>query len=104
MSYSNRDQARIHRMAARCGVTDIDAFAEQTMGTTAWKNFNHGEAATFEAAIERHAQKPATAAPRFDRQANRVAGLAGLPTPKATGRCHYCGLPLNRQGQCEECV
>lgn len=41
---------------------------------------------------------------RRDRTADRVAALAGLPTPKADGRCHYCGLPLNRRGHCEGCV
>lgn len=39
-----------------------------------------------------------------DRQATQVAEIIGLPAPAATGRCHYCGLPLNRSGQCEECV
>jgi hypothetical protein len=41
--------------------------------------------------------------PQMDRQATRVANLAGLPAPKATGRCHYCGLPLTN-GHCEECI
>ena len=41
--------------------------------------------------------------PTVDRQAARVANLMGLPAPKATGCCHYCGLPLTN-GNCEECV
>ena len=39
-----------------------------------------------------------------DRQAARVAGIMGLPTPSPSGRCHYCGLPLKRNGACAECV
>jgi hypothetical protein len=38
-----------------------------------------------------------------DRQATRVANLLGLPEPRATGNCHYCGLPLDARGECEEC-
>lgn len=103
MSYSTRDQDRIHRMATRVGITDLYDFAKSTMGDGTWETFNRGQAREFEAAIEAHA--PAIApAPRRDRQADRVANLTGLPTPKATGRCHYCGQPLNRRGQCEECI
>lgn len=39
-----------------------------------------------------------------DRQASRVAGIMGLPAPSPSGRCHYCGLPLKRNGACAECV
>jgi hypothetical protein len=42
-------------------------------------------------------------APQVDRSATRVANMIGLSSPKATGRCHYCGLPLTH-GRCEECV
>ncbi|MFW6033941.1 MAG: hypothetical protein ACOC9R_02295 [bacterium] len=44
------------------------------------------------------------AQPTMERQATRVAGFLDAPAPKATGRCHYCGLPLGRHGECEECV
>lgn len=52
--------------------------------------------------------KPADPAPMTqptrDRRADQVAGMLGVsPAAVATGRCHYCGLPLNRQGYCEEC-
>ncbi len=39
-----------------------------------------------------------------DRQAAQVAGIMGLPAPPLSGRCHYCGLPLKRNGDCAECV
>lgn len=104
MSYSARDQERIHRMAAKVGITDLYAFAKATMGEGYWENFNRGQASEFEAAVRAHAQPAVVPAPPRDRQADRVAHLAGLPAPKATGRCHYCGQPLNRRGQCEECV
>jgi hypothetical protein len=42
--------------------------------------------------------------PVRDRVADAVGGMLGQPAGKATGRCHYCGLPLNRTGYCEECV
>lgn len=41
--------------------------------------------------------------PRRDRQATSVAAAAGMPAPRPTGRCHYCGLPLTG-GECEECI
>ncbi|WP_040793310.1 hypothetical protein [Nocardia paucivorans] len=49
--------------------------------------------------------RPGTSASsaRRDRRADRVARIAGLPAAKADGRCHYCGLPLNRRGYCDEC-
>ena len=34
----------------------------------------------------------------------RVAGIMALPVPSPSGRCHCCGLPLNRNGACGECV
>lgn len=104
MSYSVRDQDRIHRMAKRCGIADIYDFAKQTMGDSYWENFNAAKKRDFEAAMERHAAPAAAAPTQFDRTANHVADAIGLPAPKATGRCHYCGQPLNRRGHCEECV
>jgi hypothetical protein len=50
------------------------------------------------------AATPTTATGTADRQASNVARLLGVPTPTATGHCHYCGQPLNRRGECEECV
>lgn len=52
---------------------------------------------------------PASPTPaRADRSAMRVHRLMGdlgidAPAPRATGRCHYCNLPLDRSGRCEEC-
>jgi hypothetical protein len=46
---------------------------------------------------------PVHQAPQFDRQAERVARLTGLPAAPRTGRCHYCGQPLVN-GHCAECV
>ncbi|RBO87047.1 hypothetical protein [Nocardia puris] len=74
-----------------------------------------GEYATLSArqaaAKARQAAKPAAVQPApakrpatRDRQAMRVADLMGLPAPAATGRCHYCGQPLDRRGRCTECV
>lgn len=40
---------------------------------------------------------------RRDRQADRVAAIAGLPATRPTGRCHYCGQPLTG-GRCDECI
>lgn len=52
---------------------------------------------------------PAAAPVVADRQAMRVGGMIadlGItgPAPKATGRCHYCGQRLDRNGRCEECI
>lgn len=70
---------------------------------------------TYEAAVEaaqampERTQRVATPAPapvqapQADHQAQRVSALTGLPAARATGRCHYCGLPLVH-GECEECV
>ncbi len=66
-------------------------------------------AAHREGGIAKSAPKPSpapapTALPLRDRSADRVAQLAGLPPARNDGRCHYCGMPLNRRGYCEECV
>lgn len=45
-----------------------------------------------------------TVPPTRDRAADHVAHMIGLPPARNDGRCHYCGLPLNRRGYCEECV
>jgi hypothetical protein len=104
MSYSTRDQERIHRMATTAGIADLYDFAKSAMGDGSWENFNRSQAREFEAAIAAHGKPTPAAAPRRDRQADCVASLAGLAGPTATGRCHYCGQPLNRRGYCEECV
>ncbi len=39
-----------------------------------------------------------------DRQAARVGNALGLTSSAPAGSCHYCGLALNRRGECEECV
>lgn len=49
------------------------------------------------------APKPAQVTPQLDRQATLIASIMGFPAPRATGHCHYCGLPLVK-GECEECV
>lgn len=41
--------------------------------------------------------------PVADAQAMSVAGLMGMPAPKATGNCHYCGQRLDRRGVCDQC-
>lgn len=44
-----------------------------------------------------------TPAPARDASADYVSRLAGLPYAPATGRCHYCGGPLDTAGYCDEC-
>ena len=51
----------------------------------------------------------AVATPQADRSAARVHRMVGdlgidAPASRPTGRCHYCNLPLNRRGYCDECV
>lgn len=41
-------------------------------------------------------------APQIHRQAQNVATIMGLPAPRATNGCYYCGVPL-RNGVCEDC-
>lgn len=36
------------------------------------------------------------------RTAQQVASIMGLPAPRATGGCYYCGMPLVN-GVCEDC-
>lgn len=38
-----------------------------------------------------------------DRQAATVGGMLGLTSGAPAGYCHYCDLPLNRNGDCDEC-
>ena len=38
-----------------------------------------------------------------DRQAATVGGMLGQASSSRPGSCHYCGLPLNRAGDCDEC-
>jgi hypothetical protein len=47
---------------------------------------------------------PSVVPPVADRTATAVADMLGVDAPRATGRCHYCGLPLTRKGQCPECI
>lgn len=55
-------------------------------------------------AVDKPAERKIVSAPvQRDRQADRVARLTGLPTARATSRCHYCGQAL-RGGYCSECV
>jgi hypothetical protein len=61
---------------------------------------------------EQAAQPPTSAVPAApspgdshlmaDRNAQVVADMLGVSQPR-TGVCHYCGLSLNRYGECEEC-
>lgn len=54
---------------------------------------------------------PATAVPSDprpvynvrDRQAATVGGMLGRTSSTSAGYCHYCGLPLDRNGDCDEC-
>lgn len=38
-----------------------------------------------------------------DRQAAAVGGMLGLASNAPVGYCHYCGLELDRNGNCNEC-
>jgi hypothetical protein len=38
-----------------------------------------------------------------DRQAATVGGMLGQTGSTLIGYCHYCGLPLDRNGDCDEC-
>lgn len=38
-----------------------------------------------------------------DQQAAAVGGLLGRTSPARMGYCHYCGLALDRNGNCDEC-
>lgn len=76
MSYSTRDRARIQRMATRVGITDLYDFAKQAMGDGWWENFNHTQAAEFEAKIEAFAA-PAPQAPSAPAVTARQADYIG---------------------------
>ncbi len=39
----------------------------------------------------------------IDRQAATVGGMLGRTSSARAGYCHYCGLELDRNGNCDEC-
>jgi hypothetical protein len=111
MSYSSRQEANIISYYTKRGVTEeslnrIGTKLSAQWGINAtWASFNRVQAATFEAEADKLiASDTPVSAPTIDRQAARVAQIIGAASPRATGRCHYCGQSLNRHGHCDECI
>lgn len=82
-------------------VVVVDVRAERTVDgvatrTATFRDVPAGPAVT-------HAEPARPWFPVRDRQAAAVGGMLGLASSAPLGYCHYCGLELDRKGNCGEC-
>ena len=83
-------------------VTEI--MVERTVRGVATRTARFVRAGIADSTTERHApERPRPVYNVVDRQAATVGGMLGR-TSTSVGYCHYCGLELNRSGNCAECV
>ncbi|WP_280389779.1 hypothetical protein [Nocardia wallacei] len=91
--------------AAAVGITPEGIASSLGTDAASLHQISHGHVELVDRMIEQASRRRNNGRARgFDHSAQRVADLAGLPAVRKDGRCHYCGLPLNRNGYCEECV
>lgn len=106
-SISSTEEQRIVALAATVGMTrdDLDALARELDQRPSFTDSNRCARAVEAAVRARVAQsRPAPAQTVIqDRSAARVAHMIGVGASRSTGSCHYCGLPLNTRGACDEC-
>ncbi|GIF75683.1 hypothetical protein [Asanoa siamensis] len=81
----------------------VKVMAERTVHGVATRTatFRNPAAA---AAAPAHVDPPRPAYNVVDRQAAAVGGMLGRDSSTARGYCHHCGLELDRNGNCDECV
>lgn len=84
-------------------VTVVEIMSERTVEGVAARTarFNRQRAAS---PVPAQAEREPAWYPVHDRQAAAVGGMLGRSAGGSLGYCHYCGLNLDRNGDCAECV